>query len=48
MLYINLIIKGQVPRELWKEAGENGLLCVTVPEEYGGLASDIKYAAVHW
>lgn len=39
---------GHVPRELWKEAGENGLLCVTVPEAYGGMALDIRYAAVHW
>ena len=39
---------GQVPRELWKDAGSNGLLCVTVPEQYGGIGSDIKYSAVHW
>ena len=28
---------GIVPRELWLKAGEAGLLCCTVPEEYGGL-----------
>jgi long-chain-acyl-CoA dehydrogenase len=39
---------GQVPRELWVEAGKNSLLCVTVPEEYGGVGSDIRYSAVHW
>lgn len=39
---------GHVPRELWREAGEAGLLCVTVPEEYGGMGLDIRYAAVHW
>lgn len=39
---------GHVPRDLWKEAGQNGLLCVTVPEEEGGLGLDVKYAAVHW
>lgn len=39
---------GQVPRELWTEAGSNGLLCVTVPEEYGGMGLDIRYSAVHW
>ncbi|KAJ1442113.1 acyl-CoA dehydrogenase/oxidase, partial [Ochromonadaceae sp. CCMP2298] len=40
--------EGQVPRELWKSAGENGLLCVTVPEEFGGMGLDVRYAAVHW
>lgn len=39
---------GQVPRELWVEAGKNSLLCVTVPEEYGGVGSNIRYSAVHW
>eukprot|EP00605_Chrysophyceae_sp_TOSAG23-4_P001522 GSChrysophyteH1.ASY1.ANO1.1670.1 assembled CDS len=36
---------GQVPRELWRKAGENGLLCVTVPEEYGGMGLDVLYSA---
>mmetsp|Transcript_10948 Transcript_10948/g.17844 ORF Transcript_10948/g.17844 Transcript_10948/m.17844 type:complete len:427 (+) Transcript_10948:78-1358(+) len=40
--------EGQVPRSLWTDAGENGLLCVTVPEEYGGMGLDVRYAAVHW
>jgi long-chain-acyl-CoA dehydrogenase len=40
--------KGEVPRELWKKAGASGMLCVTVPEKYGGVGLDIKYAAVNW
>ncbi|CAE7442143.1 Acadl, partial [Symbiodinium microadriaticum] len=24
------------------------MLCVTVPEKYGGLGVDVKYSAVHW
>jgi alkylation response protein AidB-like acyl-CoA dehydrogenase len=39
---------GHVSREVWKQAGENGMLGVTVPEKYGGLGLDAKYAAVHW
>jgi long-chain-acyl-CoA dehydrogenase len=39
---------GQVPRELWQDAGAEGLLCVTVPSEFGGMGLDIKYSAVHW
>ena len=27
---------GVVPRSLWRKAGETGLLCTEVPEEYGG------------
>ena len=27
---------GVVPRELWKKAGELGLLCPDAPEEFGG------------
>ena len=29
--------KGEVPRDLWRKAGSAGLLCRTVPKEYGGL-----------
>lgn len=39
---------GHVSREVWTQAGANGMLGVTVPEEYGGLGLDAKYAAVHW
>ena len=37
---------GQVPRELWRKAGEAGLLCCTVPEEYGGLGLDYLFDVV--
>ena len=39
---------GQVSRELWRAAGEHGLLGVTMPEEYGGVGVDVKYSAVLW
>ena len=31
---------GVVPRELWLKAGAAGMLCCTVPEEYGGIEAD--------
>jgi acyl-CoA dehydrogenase len=37
---------GVVPRELWLKAGESGLLCCTVPEEYGGLGLDYLFDVV--
>ena len=37
---------GIVPKSLWPRAGELGLLCPTVPEEYGGLGLDFGYNAV--
>ena len=38
--------KGIVPRDLWPKAGELGMLCPTVPEEYGGLGLDFGYNAI--
>ena len=35
-----------VPREVWPKAGELGMLCPTVPEEYGGLGLDFRYNAI--
>ena len=37
---------GIVPRELWLKAGEAGLLCCTVPEQYGGLGLDYLFDVV--
>jgi acyl-CoA dehydrogenase len=37
---------GVVPRELWCQAGEAGLLCTNVPEEYGGPGADFLYNVV--
>lgn len=37
-----------ISRECWLEAGELGLLNVTMPEEYGGLGADILSSAVVW
>jgi acyl-CoA dehydrogenase len=37
---------GIVPRDLWLKAGAEGLLCCTVPEEYGGLGADYLFDVV--
>jgi acyl-CoA dehydrogenase len=37
---------GIVPKSLWRKAGEIGLLCSTVPEEYGGSGGDFGHSAV--
>lgn len=37
---------GIVPKSLWLRAGEEGLLCVTAPEEYGGSSGDFGHSAV--
>lgn len=36
----------EFPRELWLRAGELGLLCANVPEEYGGAGADWLYNAI--
>lgn len=37
---------GIVPKEIWRKAGEVGLLCSTVPEAYGGAGGDFGHSAV--
>ena len=38
---------GVVSRDVWRKAGENGFLCMEVPEEYGGTGvKDFRYNQV--
>jgi len=37
---------GIVPRSVWKKMGEQGFLCTSVPEEYGGLEADFLYSVI--
>uniref|UniRef100_A0A672GXA3 Long-chain specific acyl-CoA dehydrogenase, mitochondrial n=1 Tax=Salarias fasciatus TaxID=181472 RepID=A0A672GXA3_SALFA len=39
---------GQVSREVWEKAGEQGLLGVTTPAELGGIGGDLFSAAIVW
>lgn len=35
-----------MPREIWNKLGENGLLCVDQPEQYGGVGVPFQYSMV--
>ncbi|MBN2284584.1 MAG: acyl-CoA dehydrogenase family protein [Deltaproteobacteria bacterium] len=38
--------EGITPRSAWKKLGEQGFLCMNVPEEYGGLGADFLYSVI--
>jgi len=38
--------QGYVDREVWREAGRNGFLCMSMPEAYGGAGADRLYSMV--
>ncbi len=37
---------GILPKSIWKKMGEQGFLCMDVPEEYGGLGADFLYSVI--
>ncbi|AFM24287.1 acyl-CoA dehydrogenase family protein [Desulfomonile tiedjei] len=37
---------GIVPKSVWKKMGEQGFLCMQVPEEYGGMGVDFLYSVI--
>jgi acyl-CoA dehydrogenase len=38
--------QGHIDRTLWNRAGEQGMLCSHLPEEYGGMGADFLYTTV--
>ena len=38
--------KGMVSRDIWERAGELGLLCIDMPERYGGSGLDFSFSAL--
>ncbi|XP_027729648.1 long-chain specific acyl-CoA dehydrogenase, mitochondrial [Vombatus ursinus] len=39
---------GEVSRELWKEAGKQGLLGINIAEKHGGIGGDLFSSAIVW
>ncbi|MBM4327174.1 MAG: acyl-CoA dehydrogenase [Deltaproteobacteria bacterium] len=37
---------GIVPKSVWKRMGEQGFLCMQVPEEYGGMGADFLFSVI--
>jgi alkylation response protein AidB-like acyl-CoA dehydrogenase len=39
-------VQGYVDKSVWRHAGENGFLCMTMPEAYGGTLDDKRYSVI--
>ncbi len=37
---------GIVPKSIWRKMGEQGFLCMYLPEEYGGAGADFLYSVI--
>ncbi len=40
--------QGYVAREVWNKAGENGFLCMSMPEQYGGSDADKLFSVIQF
>ncbi len=40
--------RGHVGHEIWRKAGQTGLLCTDVPEQWGGAGGDFRHEAVFY
>jgi acyl-CoA dehydrogenase len=40
--------QGYVDRAVWNKAGDNGFLCTSMPEEYGGAGADKLYSVIQF
>lgn len=37
---------GIVPKSIWKRMGDQGFLCMQVPEQFGGMSADFLYSVI--
>jgi acyl-CoA dehydrogenase len=37
---------GIIPKSIWRKMGQNGFLCMDVPEAYGGMGGDFLYSVI--
>ncbi|MEO5738929.1 MAG: acyl-CoA dehydrogenase family protein [Variovorax sp.] len=40
--------QGYIDRTVWNKAGENGFLCMAMPEQYGGAGADLLYSVIQF
>src|SRR3990167_6503486 len=38
--------QGYVARDVWNKAGENGFLCMSMPEQYGGAGAGKRFFGI--
>jgi acyl-CoA dehydrogenase len=44
--YLKWEEEGNIPREIWNKLGEEGFLCVDIPEKYGGLGAPYVFSSL--
>ncbi|XP_071940969.1 long-chain specific acyl-CoA dehydrogenase, mitochondrial-like [Antedon mediterranea] len=41
-------LQGKIETDVWRQLGNAGLLCVTIPKEYGAIGADFKTSVIVW